>query len=170
MPPIPTPTLFRVMSPSRSQALSAASRCGIWWIWSAAIEGRAPDAAQREAVRCRAGAVTSAGVWYGPGAAKQREERCIAPGTRSASRGLDVILQRFLLVLEFLDAPFDHVADRDQADELAALEHRQMAELAGSHLFHDGRDGIDRPAANHLARHHRAYRFVEHGGAALADH
>ena len=33
-------------------------------------------------VRCRAGAVTNAGVWYGPGSAKQREERCIAPGTR----------------------------------------------------------------------------------------
>jgi hypothetical protein len=47
---------------------------------------RAPDAAQRAVlhgvVRCRAGAVTDAGVWYGPGSAKQREERCIAPGTR----------------------------------------------------------------------------------------
>ena len=45
---------------------------------------RATDAAQRvalrEAVRCRAGAVTNAGAWYGPGSAKQREERCIAPG------------------------------------------------------------------------------------------
>ena len=28
--------------------------------------------ALREAVRCRAGAVQSAGVWYGPGSAKQR--------------------------------------------------------------------------------------------------
>src|SRR5947209_323486 len=34
------------------------------------------------AVRCRAGAVTNAGVCDGPGSAKQREERCIAPGTR----------------------------------------------------------------------------------------
>jgi hypothetical protein len=39
------------------------------------------------AVRCRAGAVTNAGVWYGPGSAKQRfarAPRCIAPGTRNA--------------------------------------------------------------------------------------
>jgi sporulation protein YlmC with PRC-barrel domain len=34
------------------------------------------------AVRCRAGAVTNAGVWYGPGSAEQREERCTASGTR----------------------------------------------------------------------------------------
>src|SRR3954452_13355896 len=87
-----------------------------------------------------------------------------------ASGGLDIILQRFLLVLEFLDTPFDDVADRDQADEFAALEHRQMPELAGSHLFHDGRDGIGRPAANHLARHHATYGLIEYGGAALADH
>jgi hypothetical protein len=37
------------------------------------------------AVRCRAGAVQSAGIWYGPGSAKQREERCIAPGTHDSS-------------------------------------------------------------------------------------
>src|SRR5258707_6913409 len=34
------------------------------------------------AVRCRAGAVTNGGVWYGPGSAEQREERCTASGTR----------------------------------------------------------------------------------------
>ena len=33
-------------------------------------------------VRCRAGAVQNTGVWYGRGSAKQREERCIAPGTQ----------------------------------------------------------------------------------------
>src|SRR5439155_17173294 len=50
-----------------------------------------PDAAQRAvlhgAVRCRAGAVTSTGILYGPGSAKQRfarATRCIAPGTRLA--------------------------------------------------------------------------------------
>src|SRR5207237_10013016 len=39
----------------------------------------------RGVVRCRAGAVAKAGVWYGPGSAKQRSARatrCIAPGTR----------------------------------------------------------------------------------------
>src|SRR6201991_818764 len=51
---------------------------------------RAPDAAQRVAlrgaVRCRAGAVPNSGVWYGPGSAQQREERCSASGTRRLRR------------------------------------------------------------------------------------
>src|SRR5205085_694525 len=50
---------------------------------------RSPDAAQRAVlhgvVRCRAGAVTNAGVWCDPGSAKQREERCIAPGKRGSN-------------------------------------------------------------------------------------
>ena len=46
------------------------------------------------------------------------------------SGGLDVVLQRFLLGLEFPDPPFDDVADRDQADHRALLDHRQMPEFA----------------------------------------
>src|SRR6185369_9206766 len=50
---------------------------------------RAPDAAQRvtlrEAVRCRAGAVPSAGVWYGPGSAERHEECRPASGIRSSA-------------------------------------------------------------------------------------
>jgi hypothetical protein len=46
---------------------------------------RVPDAAQRvalrEAVRCRAGAVTNAGARYGPGSAEQHEECRTASGT-----------------------------------------------------------------------------------------
>jgi hypothetical protein len=34
------------------------------------------------AVRRRAGVVTNAGAWYGPGSAEQREGRCAASGTR----------------------------------------------------------------------------------------
>src|SRR5438874_1980230 len=33
-------------------------------------------------VRCRAGAVTNAGAWYGPGSAKRHQECRIASGTR----------------------------------------------------------------------------------------
>src|SRR3979490_1176436 len=47
---------------------------------------RSPDAAQRAVlhgvVRCKAGAVTSAGVWYGPGSAERHEECRTASGTR----------------------------------------------------------------------------------------
>src|SRR5437868_9612572 len=39
---------------------------------SALRAARAQGSALREAVRCRAGAVTGSGVWYGPGSAKQR--------------------------------------------------------------------------------------------------
>src|SRR5947209_15805865 len=51
---------------------------------------RSPDAAQRvalrEAVRCRAGVpVFTRQANRGPGSAKQRQERCIAPGTRAYS-------------------------------------------------------------------------------------
>src|SRR6266480_1788782 len=42
---------------------------------------RAPDAAQRETMRCRAGANLFI-VLVGPGSAEQREERCTASGTR----------------------------------------------------------------------------------------
>src|SRR4051812_47288423 len=38
--------------------------------------------ALRGAVRCRAGVVTCAGVWYGPGSAKRHEECRIASATR----------------------------------------------------------------------------------------
>src|SRR3977135_1504535 len=48
---------------------------------------RSPDAAQRvalrEAVRCRAGAVADAGVWYGPGSAERHEECRTASGTQT---------------------------------------------------------------------------------------
>src|SRR5436305_7791949 len=47
---------------------------------------RGPDAAQRvalrEAVRCRAGAATSSGAWYGPGSAERHGECRTASGTR----------------------------------------------------------------------------------------
>jgi hypothetical protein len=36
----------------------------------------------RGVVRCRAGAVTNAGAWYGPGSAERHEECRTAPGTR----------------------------------------------------------------------------------------
>ena len=78
------------------------------------------------------------------------------------SGGLDVFAQRFLLGLVFPDAPLDDVADRDQADHLAVLDHRQMPELAQRHHFHDRADGVGLPAADDLARHHRADRLVEH--------
>ena len=45
--------------------------------------GRSAARSPCEAVRCRAGAVTNAGVWYGPGSAKRHEECRIASGTRS---------------------------------------------------------------------------------------
>src|ERR1700754_4838154 len=53
-------------------------------MWGA--EARSPDAAQRAVlhgvVRRRAGAVTNAGAWYGPGTAERHEVCRTASGTR----------------------------------------------------------------------------------------
>src|SRR5437764_8270820 len=74
---------------------------------------RAPDAAQRAVlhgvVRCRAGAVTNAGVWYDPGSAERHEECRTASGTR-------ILSLRSLAGIDFgvvaLGVPFvDHVVD-----------------------------------------------------------
>src|SRR3954471_17970761 len=43
--------------------------------------------ALRGVVRCRAGAVTRTGVWYGPGSAKRHEECRIASGTPQSACG-----------------------------------------------------------------------------------
>src|SRR3954453_4006421 len=57
---------------------------------------RSPDAAQRvalrEAVRCRAGAVTDAGASYDPGSAKQRKSAASRPGN-ALLRRLDRLAQ-----------------------------------------------------------------------------
>src|SRR6516225_6140242 len=82
-----------------------------------------------------------------------------AESARDLSR-LNVLLQRFLLVLVFLNAPLDDVADRDQPNDAVAFENGQMAELAIGHHFHDGGNGITLPAADDLARHHLADRPV----------
>ena len=66
---------------------------------------------------------------------RSADERRAAEGI--ASGRLDVVAQRFLLGLVFLDAALDDVADRNQADHLAVLDHGQMPELAERHHFHD---------------------------------
>src|SRR3954469_11060277 len=60
-----------------------------------ALRGPSTGSALREAVRCRAGVVQSAGAWYGPGSAERHEECRTASGTREAS--IHVHLQAFLL-------------------------------------------------------------------------
>src|SRR6266436_8868543 len=85
------------------------------------------------------------------------------------SGGLDILAQRFLFGLVFPDPPFDDVADRYQADNLAILDHRQMPEFAGGHHFHDRGDGVGLPAADDLAGHHRADRLVQRRCTAFAE-
>src|ERR1700741_2291556 len=46
------------------------------------------------------------------------------------SGGLDVVAKCFLFELVFADPPFDDVADRNQADNHAFLDHRQMPEFS----------------------------------------
>src|SRR6266550_2728281 len=89
------------------------------------------------------------------------------PDVRSG--GLDVFAQRFLFALEFADPPFDDVADRDQADYHALLDHRQMPEFAQRHHFHDRGDSVGLPATDHLGGHDLADRFIEHPRTAFTQ-
>src|SRR3954447_23084297 len=83
----------------------------------------APDAAQRVAlrvaVRCRAGVVTNSGAWYGPGSAKQREERRTASGTRPRLMETQQLEQR-REVAEFLARGRRGAAD--EVEDLAVLQ------------------------------------------------
>ena len=80
-------TLFIVSCPGRS---AARSTCG--------------------AVRCRAGVVTSAGVWYGPGSAERHEECRTASGTPVSP--LPIALHRRFKLLtkirQFIGAEIDY--------------------------------------------------------------
>src|SRR6266566_1289294 len=104
------------------------------------------------------------------GAGRPRQSRS-CPDIPSALRsgGLDILAQRFLLGLVFPDPPFDDVADRYQADNPVVLDHRQVPEFARGHRFHDRGDGVGLLAADDLARHYRADRFVEYRRTAFAE-
>src|SRR3954464_4559583 len=86
---------------------------------------RAPDAAQRAvlhgAVRCRAGAVTDAGAWYGPGSAERHEECRNASGTQSSQRvgdGAQILPGQSLVGW--------------RAQEIGGMKRRQRADDAGA--------------------------------------
>src|SRR5579863_4861813 len=90
------------------------------------------------------------------------------PRTYRSSR-LDIFAQRFLLVFVFPHAPFDDVADRNQADQPLALDNRQMPEFSKRHRLHDRGHRIGWFAADYFARHDRADRLVEDGSSPLAE-
>ena len=83
------------------------------------------------------------------------------------SGGLDVVAQRFLLGLVFLNTQLDDVADRNQTDQPAVLHHRQMPEFFRRHDFHEVGDRIRQTATDDLAGHGGADRLVERTCAAF---
>ncbi len=72
-------------------------------------------------------------------------------GRASAVR--DVLAHGGGLHLDLRDVVLDHVADRDDADERAVFDHRQMAEAPGRHHGHDLIEGVALLAADDRARH-----------------
>src|SRR5262249_61665881 len=68
---------------------------------------------------------------------------------------------RLRLALDFLDALLDYVADRDEADELAFRDHRQVAEFPGGHPLHDGRNRIVFTTGRDVTCHDLTDRSVE---------
>ena len=102
---------------------------------------RRPDRARRARRRTRHRIDPGSDPHPGAGAAGETDCRRAGasiekkPERTARSGGLDVFAQRFLFGLVFPDPPFDDVADRNQADHPAVLDHRQMPEFAQSSSF-----------------------------------
>src|SRR5262245_16199923 len=85
------------------------------------------------------------------------------PSRRSA--GDDVGFERLGLGPGLFQPRLDDVADRDQAQQLAAMHHRQVAEAPVGHGLHDLVDRIVGIAGDDIARHHLARLELERPGA-----
>jgi hypothetical protein len=81
--------------------------------------------------------------------------------------GLDVVSHRPRFVLHFVHAVLHDVADRDNADEPALIDHRHVAKLSGCHPLHDAGDRFTFVAGLNLPRHRSTHRKIERGYAAL---
>jgi hypothetical protein len=86
--PCPSPLVIAGLDPAihplrkslvRRWIRGSSPRMTRWLVW---CPGRSAARSTCEAVRCRAGAVTNAGAWYGPGSAERHEECRTASGTR----------------------------------------------------------------------------------------
>src|SRR5215471_15666506 len=110
--------------------------------------------------------------WHGQRSSSQSMTRPndAHSGPPGASRCLDIFTQCRGLLLHFVQAVLDDVADRDDADHLILLDDRNVAELACRHLLHDRADGLRRAACDDIARHHLSKLLREHVGALFAKH
>ncbi len=82
------------------------------------------------------------------------------PGRRSVTR--DVLAECLVLVLELGQARLDHVADRDDARQMAVFVHdRQMADPTFGHESHEPVDTVVRGAGDHVGRHDRPHGGIE---------
>src|SRR5579863_430852 len=84
---------------------------------------------------------------------------------RSALCREDVVAHRRGLALHVLQPVLDHVADRNDSDQAALLDDRDMAELALGHALHDAADGLALITRLDLAGHRLADGLVERGRA-----
>src|SRR5262249_19758331 len=101
--------------------------------------------------------------WHGERSSSQSRARPndALSGASGASRCLDIVTQCRGLLLHFVQAVLDDVADRDDADHLILLDDRNVAELACRHPLHDRADGLRLAACDDLARHHLSKRLRE---------
>src|SRR5213593_1209037 len=113
----------------------------------------APDAHLREPPRIP-------GPCYDPGRVQYvRDARITVNACRSAPRACLVagdvgLAEDVRLQLEFVHAVLDHIADADDTAELPAFDHRDLPYPVASHLGHDTRYAVLRPAGDHRLRHH----------------
>ena len=75
----------------------------------------------------------------------------VAGADRLSSK--DIVPHRRGIAFHLLKAMLDDVTNRDDADEPALIDHRQMAEFSLRHSLHETRDGLTLRARRHFARH-----------------
>src|SRR5690606_25534474 len=74
----------------------------------------------------------------------------------------DIFPERVVLALELREPVLHHVADRYDAGEPPAIEHRHMAEAVLGHALHEVRDRLVFRAGHHVARHGAGDRLRQH--------
>jgi hypothetical protein len=89
--------------------------------------------------------------------------------TEAASRRQDVIVHRRRITFHLVQAMFDDVADRDDADRPALIHHREMTEFAFGHALHDARDRLGFRTGRDFPRHGLADGLTERGRTALRE-
>src|SRR5580704_14123551 len=91
------------------------------------------------------------------------------PGAWRSGGARDVGLERRGLQLDFVEAVLDHVADADEARQLAVAEHGKVADAPLGHERHQIRDPVLRTAGDYGLGHELFNAALERRRAVRAE-